>query len=766
MTCTLASKFTVVSIALLWLSTGIAASSFWPVYASAAFVVMVVVTTLVGTSIAMVGARYRLPAHIVALMMVLAYVLFGVPLAVPSRALFGVLPTFEGLRDLAVATAFGWKQLVTISLPVGSFESLLVPAFLITLVTVTVSLSLALRSPRRELATLGPMVLFGGGVVFGASTAFHPVWQSLALLASLLLWLVWFAWCRRGIAIGETLDRTGAAVSAADSAAGLGFRTFLSAATIISLAGAAAAGIATIAAPGGERVVLRSTIAKPFDPRAFTSPLSEFRRYLQTDRAGTTMLTVEGLPPGGRLRIATLDSYDGVVYSVGSPGTGGTSGGFTLVPSVVDQSKIRGTPVSIDVTVDGYRGLWVPTIGALEKISFSGDRAALLRAVFYFSESSGAAVNLEQFSGGEEYRIDAVLPTQPEADDLAALVPGNASVPGPTVIPDELSMALERYLGRAVGAGPQLQAAIAGLREEGYVSHSVGENDRRSRSGHSANRITELFAGPQMIGDEEQYAVAAAIMARGLGFPARVVMGFVPDQTSEITTITGADVSAWIEVDTAQWGWVTIDPTPPERDIPAIAEESPAQVARPQSPVQPPAEQNDRVDEQQAPASASQDDSAGDRGPDLLRVVAQAGGVSLLAIAIAMFPFTAIIYAKHRRRRLRRRSPSSLDRVSGAWREFADTAIDRGISPAGSVTRSEFARAVGGSQPLILAAAADRAIFAPDDVTAAEVDRIWRSVDELRVRLDSALTRRQRWRARVSLRSLGVRSGRGTGTIR
>ena len=32
-----------------------------------------------------------------------------------------------------------------------------------------------------------------------------------------------------------------------------------------------------------------------------------------------------------------------------------------------------------------------------------------------------------------------------------------------------------------------------------------------------------------MVGDGEQYAVAAALMAREIGFPARVVVGYLPD---------------------------------------------------------------------------------------------------------------------------------------------------------------------------------------------------------------------------------------------
>src|SRR5690554_7995776 len=100
---------------------------------------------------------------------------------------------------------------------------------------------------------------------------------------------------------------------------------------------------------------------------------------------------------------------------------------------------------------------------------------------------------------------------------------------------------------------------LEGLRAEGYISHGVGEAEPSSRSGHAADRITELLTGQRMIGDAEQYAVAAALMAGELGFPSRVVFGFAPESANAVgvTTITGDNVSAWIEVHTSRHGWVT-----------------------------------------------------------------------------------------------------------------------------------------------------------------------------------------------------------------
>jgi hypothetical protein len=240
-------------------------------------------------------------------------------------------------------------------------------------------------------------------------------------------------------------------------------------------------------------------------------------------------------------------------------------------------------------------------------------------------------------------------------------------------------------------------------------------------------------------------------MADDLGFPSRVVLGFVPSGGS----VTGSDVSAWIEVNTAQYGWVTIDPTPEAREIPEEDPEDNAQVARPQTIVPPPVVENERFDRQTTPDS--QQELPADLNPVLLVLLAVAKGlgVVLLIAAIVLAPFAFIIAAKIRRRRLRRRAPDTLQRISGGWQEFEDSVIDHGLSPAASATRSEVAAIAGGVQSQVLAAVADRAIFAPDEPLEADADSVWRAVDELQASLDADLTRWQRLRARISVRSLG-----------
>ena len=66
-------------------------------------------------------------------------------------------------------------QLLTISLPVGSYQALLVPLFVLLLPATVIGVSTALRSRWAELALVPPVVVFVGGIVFGPPTAILPI---------------------------------------------------------------------------------------------------------------------------------------------------------------------------------------------------------------------------------------------------------------------------------------------------------------------------------------------------------------------------------------------------------------------------------------------------------------------------------------------------------------------------------------------------------------------------------------------------------------
>ncbi len=174
--------YALVCTVMLAASLAIAAAAFWPVYQSPRYVIAVAVAIVLGSLIAILGAVGRWPSPVVLLASVAAFLVVGVPVAVPSKTVSGVIPTFEGFIDLVAGVALGWKQLLTITLPVGDYEALLVPAFALVFVATVVGLSIALRTRSGELVVLAPIVVFGVAIAFGPSVPTRPLDVPIALL--------------------------------------------------------------------------------------------------------------------------------------------------------------------------------------------------------------------------------------------------------------------------------------------------------------------------------------------------------------------------------------------------------------------------------------------------------------------------------------------------------------------------------------------------------------------------------------------------------
>ncbi|WP_144712191.1 transglutaminaseTgpA domain-containing protein [Curtobacterium pusillum] len=759
---------------VVWLLLAVASVAWWPVYRDDSMIVAAVTAVVFGTLVALVGTVLRLPTAVVAVATVAVFTLTGVPAAVPGSAA-GLLPTGPGLVELFAGVALGWKRLVTISLPVGSYESLLVPYFATLLVATVTAVSVATRASRQELASIPALVVFAAGVVVGPSRLDTSIVTAVALTGVALVWALTVRHARRAVAVATTIGTRVPVARSVLRPALVGTGTIVAAAVV-------ATGLGLIAPPSVGRTVARTDVVRPFDPRDYVSPLSGFRAYEEQTQSDAAQLRVTGLPTNGFLRIATLDTYDGVVYRVGGADGSTSSGTFERVPTSVDVRGVSGSTVRVGVTVDGYSGVWLPTVGDLEHVDFTGSDAEKQRGAFYYNASTGTGAVVGGVADGTRYDLTAVVPEQPTDEQLASARPGTASVPTPRSVPDAVRDTVDAYTADADTDGAKLVAMVQALKRNGYVSHGVGD-DRASRSGHGADRIEELLTSPLMIGDQEQYAAAAALMADQLGFPARVVMGFTAggdaggsadsgSTSGATTTFRGSDVTARIEVDTAQWGWVMIDPNPAVREIPDEQQQTPQPVTRPETVVPPPpAEQQDQS--QQAPPQS--DRNTPPVQPLWLQILLAALPwvlATLGFVALVLLPFGVIVLLKRIRRRRRRRAPTPRGRIVGAWDEYRDALVDRGHDVARAATRREAVVGAPGDGGSGLAALADRSVFGPSEADVTAADRMWSATDDAISSLRAGRTRKERIRAAVSLRSLrraevggasGARRGRDTG---
>lgn len=695
-----------------------------------------------GVGIGVLGARFRLPTWLTAVATLAGYLLFGGLLAMPSTTLGHVLPTPTTFSGLVFGIVLSWKQLLTIEAPIGETGTLLVVPLLTQLVTGVIAISVALRSYRPTLAWIAPAVAVVVGIAFGVQTAWFP-----ALMAALfaIVALAWTAYRRdhlRQSLLGQ--QRT------------FQPRRLLAGLAVLLVAGGVAAAASPVVAPSSARQVLRDEVVPPIDIHQYPSPLQGFRANHKDHKEGV-LLTASGLPDGARVRVATLDAYDGITFNVSNDEeTGADSGTFNRVGTRVP-GEAEGETAEVTLTAGDYAGVWVPTVGQTRQIGFTSERSRELTENFFYNRASGTGVDTAGIRSGDSWTTEAVVPLVPSAADYKTADAGDVELPDAEPVPDVLKERAQAWSEDAEGTGHALSLIQREL-QKGYYSNGL-EDDARSLSGHSMARLTELLTADAMVGDEEQYAVAFALMARELGVPSRVVYGYIPSSSGTVD-IKGADVSAWVEVNLEGFGWVSMDAAPdksrttPPDDTPQESKPRP-QVENPPPPPDVPEEP---PPDNTPPDDPEQDDDQSKINWQLIFTIAGAVGIPLLLL---LGPVAVIVGIKARRRVLRMRAPLASARVAGGWTEVVDRARDYGVQPRAHQTRTETATLLsdrfGTDQtrrpPEHLARAADAYVFAPTDPSQEQVDHFWSGVDQVVAGMNSSATRWQRFKAKVSLRS-------------
>ncbi|MFD2773409.1 hypothetical protein ACFSWE_04495, partial [Leucobacter albus] len=205
----------------------LAALAAWPIYETPTLWLVTGIAALVAFATVWLGVRLRWGAMtLVAL--ALGFLVLLLPLGVPGALAGGPLGWLRGLGDGIAAVALGWKQLLTLALPVGTYQTVLVPVLTVVFVAVAAATALVLRggrwAPVAGVAYVLP-VLFG--TVFGSSAVSAPLRLggiTVAAPRELALWLAavgaavaWVAWSS-GRARRQALKRGREADAALDAA--------------------------------------------------------------------------------------------------------------------------------------------------------------------------------------------------------------------------------------------------------------------------------------------------------------------------------------------------------------------------------------------------------------------------------------------------------------------------------------------------------------------------------------------------------------------
>ena len=796
--------------------TAFAAWLAWPIYGDNYFAIVLVAAVALG----ILGAKALVARSASwlgrALYGVVITVLVGPVVSAPDIFSSGsaMLRTWT---DSVTSLIFGWKQLITIDPPVGTYHGLMTPAFVVFFTASLLGALAVLGNQKRQWLAILPffaMVLFAFafgqetiddnttvlGFVFDVPSTF--VSGLIILMASIKFLTPTpgkkpkfdFGSIRNARALTRQTIQFGGSWA-------LVLASLLVVAVVLGLNSAST------------REVLRSSPPPQFTGEEL-SPLSLYRQnFTDPQKLKAEVLNFSTTNAGlERIRVAVLTKFNGQVFSVENEN--GVPLAFRLLPSALTSEAGSAKATETRFTLANRSSAWLPLVENVSKVDFEGTDAQNFGDHFYFNRptDSGALLGANVPTGSVTYTVESVDPA--EGVDPAEITASANTVcadaaNGENDIPQSVCDWIDLQdvdLSNAAG----FEKLVQTLRARGYLSHSLDEpkdqdswtkalqgyNFVSSKAGHAKGRIDQMFqdlialqeASKEGVGnaklvatagDDEQFASAAALLARAAGYESRVVVGFRTPNAAQVPGVTaceegtcfGSNLTAWVEISSDGSAWLPIDATPqfkdPIKTTPIVVglNQNDSKPGQDNATVQPPS-QVEPTDDQVCKENC---DPPFDWFGLVLKVLSYMA-VGTLATLVVVGPPAAIILGKRRRRRNRQSASTLAERITGAWDEYVDNLVDlgeRGLRrlPANE-TRPELLVKAGIANEELLSSEyakamvrfTDFAAFAPEEPNPDYERQVWTFVDSEFAKSTGELSRYKKLRILLSLRSIIYRA--------
>ena len=667
---------------------------------------------LLGCLVALVSRRWRLGIFSTLTLMLGVFLLFGPTLAATDPLGRKFYPTLSGLQVLVTSAVTCWRDTLTAPLPLSAAGGAAVLPFLTCLITALFA-ALAAASRRPWVALIPATISLVVAIAWGSQLVPVARWAGAAYFFLALLWcgLVSEAASkarRRAVNLAEAGKKNRSIRPLAMVAVTL----------IISLASASLAGITE----RGNREVLRSHVLPPVELEDFISPLASFR-HLSRDWKDKTIAEVKNYPAGSRMRFATMNAYDGTVFKIDPQ----LNAQFVQVDSILDKGVSADSKAAVKLV--NYDQPWVPLLGNAQSLKF----ATSPKPVVYYSTSLRSAFTANP--GSLSYQVSFAKERIPSDARVSGLEFDPLPQGKDEAVPIEITELNNQLTARATSPLQKVRNVESYLSGQGFFSDG---SDGLSHPGHRAARMSQFFQGQELIGDDEQYAVAMALMVRAFGAPARVVLGAYPGdkKAGGKLKLKGDNVHAWVEVKFKEVGWIPFDPTPPLERVPRTDQPQPKSVPKPQVLQPPPPPATPPVLPHVEKQAHADNHSTGMQILAALAQVAKYGGWLLLLLS----PILLTLLAKWYRSRRRQRAKEPQDRLKGAWEEIVDRFRDRGIRLPAGATRQEAAWIIDSYLGTIsksqsgareLAGIADYLDYSPSSDSEIDSDWAWQLVKQL-----------------------------------
>ena len=429
------------------------------------------------------------------------------------------------------------------------------------------------------------------------------------------------------------------------------------------------------------------------------------------------------------MRLLTLSDFSQDEWF---PDTDGLDENLSALGGAAREAVPGGTEVTTKVTFEDYDEHWLPAPYAPAEIAGLGEDGWAWNPQDLTVHSAATGMS------GASYTVTSVQP-QPTPETLRPASAGPAmseSLKLPPDRPQSLSDAARQF---TEGAGTDYDRALAlqnHLRRD--FQHDV---NAPLAQGYDAGGMSSMdtFMSTRT-GYSGHFAPAMALMAREVGIPARVAVGYLPtaataEDGASFAVGTG-DAHAWPELYFENVGWVRFEPTPGVPSTPVWAPETPQDqghaatspapdASQPEpgtsegpgeQPSEPASEQpSDPASQQPGQSGATDETAPQEQRPAGLPLpwwaVAAAVAVPLLLVLAALPRW---LRGRRRRARVRAMQDTSLTpqrRANAAWDEFRALAVDHGaasrVSDTPRARASRLAAGIPAAQPSLDRVVAD-----------------------------------------------------------
>ncbi len=606
--------------------------------------------------------RLRAPAVAVTLLEVLVWLCAMTLAFFPASALFGVVPTLGTVERAADAARAAASEIVLGIAP-------LTPSASLTFVLVAALGLLTIALDHVVLTARLPLL---AGVALVAVWLIAPIATSSAvdLVAFGLVALLTLVLMR-----AETRSREPAARAPRDAA---GMIALTAAVSVLAIG---ASLLWAPALPSPERVAAGSGVTT-------VNPSLNLGTDLRQPGEQVVLTLSTNMPSAPYLRMATLSIFDGQFWRPDRQRTVG------LAPDAFGPLEategMRVTEYESEIQIADLSTDWLPVpYAAFDVEGLRGDWVAM---PFNRTVVSGSGT-----SQGQEYHV-TTRSVRPTLEEIRATTAGASGAREDLYTPpDEVPTIITETANEVTADASTdydkliaLQDWFRGADFE-YSLDAPVDNGFDGTNSEAIADFLEVRAGYCV-----HFASAFALMARELGMPSRIVIGFLPgtglsgagraeDREYEVLS---SQLHAWPEVHFEGVGWVSFEPTKslgvPTAFVPSIEalleDDDGEDVAGPTATPTPTPSQTTQAPTPESEVTGESTDPEG--GANVGRIVAVVFAILLLLSlpALVRLAGTRVLLGRARR-----------GSVGAAWRVVQETALDLGIE----VPAAETARAFG-----------------------------------------------------------------------